>query len=222
MSVRGAVQGVGFRPFVYRLATSLGLNGWVVNSPQGVFLDVEGDHERLNDFILRFQRETPPRSFIQSLESSLLDPVGYASFEIRESESAGDKTALVLPDCATCPECLAEIFDPSNRRYLYPFTNCTNCGPRYSIIAALPYDRINTSMRGFIMCDSCLAEYNNPGDRRFHAQPNACPDCGPHLELWNDAGTIIATRHEALQDAVAMILEGRVVAVKGLGGFTWS
>lgn len=219
MSVRGAVQGVGFRPFVYRLATSLGLNGWVVNSPQGVFLDVEGDHERLNDFILRFQRETPPRSFIQSLESSLLDPVGYASFEIRESESAGDKTALVLPDCATCPECLAEIFDPSNRRYLYPFTNCTNCGPRYSIIAALPYDRINTSMRGFIMCDSCLAEYNNPGDRRFHAQPNACPDCGPHLELWNDAGTIIATRHEALQDAVAMILEGRVVAVKGLGGF---
>ena len=219
MSVRGAVQGVGFRPFVYRLATSLGLKGWVVNSPQGVFLDVEGERERLDEFNLRLPKEIPPRSFIQSLESSLLDPAGYTSFDIRESDASGERTALVLPDCATCPECLSDVFDPENRRYLYPFTNCTNCGPRYSIIMALPYDRPNTSMRDFAMCDRCRAEYGDPANRRFHAQPNACPACGPHLELWDGQGTVLSTHHTALTDAATMIREGRIVAVKGLGGF---
>ena len=137
--VRGAVQGVGFRPFVYRLATSLALRGWVNNSAQGVFIEVEGREEELKEFLLRLERERPPRASVQSLESSFLDAAGYEGFEIRPSEQGGEKTALVLPDIATCPDCLREIFYPANRRYLYPFTNCTNCGPRFSIIEALPY-----------------------------------------------------------------------------------
>src|SRR5262245_46402421 len=150
--IRGAVQGVGFRPFIYRLATSMELAGWVNNSSQGVFIEVEGNHEQLRRFLLRIEAERPPRSFIQSLESALLEPVGYAGFEVRDSDESGPKSAFVLPDIATCPDCLREIFDPADRRYRYPFTNCTNCGPRYSIIEGLPYDRANTTMRQFTMC----------------------------------------------------------------------
>src|SRR5450759_427680 len=147
IAIRGAVQGVGFRPFVYRLATELDLAGWVSNSPQGVCVEAEGEKEILDTFLLRIEKEKPPRSFIQSLEFSFLDPQGYSRFEIRESDQSGAPSALVLPDIATCPECLSEIFDPGNRRYRYPFTNCTNCGPRFSIIESLPYDRPNTTMR---------------------------------------------------------------------------
>lgn len=219
VTIRGAVQGVGFRPFVYRLATALGLRGWVNNSSQGVSIEVEGSRPLLEQFLLRLEREKPPRASIQSLESSFLDPVGYTAFEIRHSDEAGEKTALVLPDIATCLDCLREIFDPNNRRYLYPFTNCTNCGPRFSIIEALPYDRPNTTMKKFVMCAACQAEYHDPQDRRFHAQPNACPQCGPHLELWDETGKILATHHDALLAAAEAIREGRIVAVKGLGGF---
>jgi len=217
--VRGAVQGVGFRPFVYRLATSLKLKGWVNNTSQGVFIEVEGPKEKLEEFLLRLEAERPPRASIQSLESSFLDPVGFEGFEIRLSEESGEKTVLVLPDIATCPECLEEIFDPGDRRYLYPFTNCTNCGPRFTIIEALPYDRPNTTMRIFEMCEECRAEYEDPLDRRFHAQPNACPKCGPHLELWDPEGRVLAERHEALLAAAEAIRQGKIVAVKGLGGF---
>jgi len=217
--VRGAVQGVGFRPFVYRLAVEMKLVGWVSNSAQGVITEVEGEQDRLNEFLFRLQKEIPPRAFIQSLEFSFLDPIGFSSFEIRKSDSVGTKTALILPDIATCPDCLKEIFDPANRRFLYPFTNCTNCGPRFSIIEALPYDRPNTSMKKFEMCPECKAEYQNPSDRRFHAQPNACPLCGPKLELWDDEGIVIAERHSALLQAVEAIRTGNIVAVKGLGGF---
>jgi len=185
------VQGVGFRPFVYRLATGAGLKGWVNNSAQGVFIEVEGSPADLEAFLLRLEVEKPPRSSIQSLEASWLDPVGYVGFEIRQSDTGGAKTALVLPDIAMCPDCLDEIFDPGNRRYGYPFTNCTNCGPRFSIIESLPYDRANTSMKGFTMCPQCQAEYNDPRDRRFHAQPNACPVCGPQLELWDRKGNVL-------------------------------
>ncbi len=136
--IRGAVQGVGFRPFVYRLATEMGLPGWVINSSQGVFIEVEGDKAQLDEFLLRIKGEKPPRSFIQSLEPAFLDPLGFVAFEIRHSEESGAKSVLVLPDLATCPDCWREIFDPADRRYLYPFTNCTNCGPRYSIIEGLP------------------------------------------------------------------------------------
>ena len=199
LTVRGAVQGVGFRPFIYRLATGAGLTGWVNNSSQGVFIEVEGPRAVLVTFLLRLESEKPPRSSIQSLEASWLDPVGYPAFEIRESEPGGAKTALVLPDIATCPDCLAEIFDPHNRRYGYPFTNCTNCGPRFSIIESLPYDRANISMRRFTMCPQCQAEYDNPLDRRFHAQPNACPVCGPHLELWDRKGKPLPMLAEGAQ-----------------------
>jgi hydrogenase maturation protein HypF len=233
LSVRGAVQGVGFRPFVHRLATGLHLTGWVNNSPQGVGIEVEGPRARLEKFLLRLETEKPPRSFIQSLEASWLDAAGYTGFEIRESEPGGRKTALVLPDIATCPDCLREIFDPENRRYRYPFTNCTNCGPRFSIIESLPYDRANTSMKAFTMCPQCQAEYDDPRDRRFHAQPNACPVCGPHLELWRSGARPSAADIEregnlprsaergyaALFAAVSAIREGKIVAVKGLGGF---
>ena len=184
LTVRGAVQGVGFRPFVFRLAAELGLAGWVNNSPQGVFIEVEGPRADLEKYLLRLEIEKPRRSFIQSLEASWLDSVGYTAFEIRPSEIGGNKTALVLPDIATCPDCLREIFDPRNRRHRYPFTNCTNCGPRFSIIESLPYDRANTSMKAFTMCPQCQAEYDDPRNRRFHAQPNACPVCGPRLEFW--------------------------------------
>ena len=219
ISIRGAVQGVGFRPFIYRLAAEARLAGWVKNSSQGVTVEVEGSSERLKSFLLRIDREKPPRCFIQSLESSFLDPVGYATFEIHESDDSGEKTALVLPDIAVCSDCLAEVLDPTNRRYLYPFTNCTNCGPRFTIIDALPYDRPNTTMRKFKMCVDCRLEYENPLDRRFHAQPNACPVCGPHIELLASDGGVLASHHDALFEAVSAIVKGMIVAVKGLGGF---
>lgn len=217
--VRGAVQGVGFRPFVYRLATELGVKGWVLNSAQGVFIEAEGSPDRLHYLLQRLEKDKPPRAAIHSLEYTMLDPVGYSDFTIRHSDDSGEKSVLVLPDIATCADCLQEIFDPSNRRYRYPFTNCTNCGPRYSIILSLPYDRPNTTMRGFKMCALCQEEYENPLDRRFHAQPNACPHCGPHLELWDAEGTRLAAGDEALRRAAHAICEGHIVAVKGLGGF---
>ena len=217
--VRGAVQGVGFRPFIYRLATTSALKGWVNNSAQGVFIEVEGLRAVLEAFLLRLEAEKPPRSSIQSLEASWLDPVGYTGFEIRPSEAGGVKTALVLPDIATCPDCLCEIFNPSDRRYGYPFTNCTNCGPRFSIIESLPYDRARTSMKAFTMCAQCQAEYDDPLDRRFHAQPNACPVCGPQLELWDRKGAFSEQSREAITAAADAIHQGQIVAVKGLGGF---
>jgi hydrogenase maturation protein HypF len=216
--IQGAVQGVGFRPFIYRLATDINLVGWVNNSTAGVAIEVEGNQSQLKTFLLRIEKEKPARSHIQSLEASWLNPVGYNSFEIRPS-TGGEKTAVVLPDIATCPECLQEIFEPNNRRYRYPFTNCTNCGPRFSIIEALPYDRPHTAMKHFEMCLHCQAEYENPLNRRFHAQPNACPQCGPHLELWDREGKVLASYDAALPMAADAIRQRKIVAVKGLGGF---
>jgi len=219
ITVRGAVQGVGFRPFVYRLATELKLKGWVKNSAAGALIEIEGPAQAVEQFLLRLEPQKPPHSFIQSLEYVRLDPAGHTTFEIRHSDTTGPLTAIVLPDIATCPECLKEMFDPANRRYRYPFTNCTHCGPRFSIIEALPYDRPNTTMRAFVMCAACQAEYDNPEDRRFHAQPNACPVCGPHVEFWDPNGRTLASRDEALAMAEAAIKDGKIVAVKGLGGF---
>lgn len=218
MVIRGAVQGVGFRPFVYRLAKELGLPGWVSNTAAGVFIEVEGETELLREFQRRVEQEKPAIAFIQSLESSFLDAAGFNGFEIRES-SGGEKTVLVLPDIATCPQCLAEILDRNDRRYRYPFTNCTNCGPRFTIIESLPYDRPSTTMKNFKMCSECEREYKDPSDRRFHAQPNACPICGPQLEFWNAEGTRVAERDQALAYASNAIRAGKIVAVKGLGGF---
>lgn len=219
ITIRGAVQGVGFRPFIFRLADELHLKGWVLNSSHGVYIEVEGEQNILDNFILRIKKEKPPLSYIQSLESRYLDPIGYNTFEIRKSIKEETKSAIILPDIATCPECLKEIFDPSNRRYLYPFTNCTNCGPRYSIIESLPYDRPNTTMKSFIMCNECLQEYENPLNRRFHAQPNGCPRCGPHVYLSDENGNTLAVNHQAILQLVEAIREGKIAAVKGLGGF---
>ncbi len=217
--IHGAVQGVGFRPFVYRTASELGLAGWVNNSPSGVTIEVEGPEPVLHQFLDHLERKRPPRAFIQSCQHTFLDPVGHTGFRIRESTGDGKVKAFILPDMATCPECLAEVMDPANRRYLYPFTNCTNCGPRFSIIQALPYDRLRTTMHGFQMCDRCQAEYDDPLDRRFHAQPNACPDCGPQPELWMPDGECTARAAAALEEAAAAVSAGDIVAVKGLGGF---
>ena len=217
--IRGAVQGVGFRPFVYRLSKELDLAGWVSNSSNGLFIEVEGDKSKLDRFVLRLENERPERASIQSLELCFLDTLNLKGFEIRQSDARGDKTAFILPDIATCPECIADILDPTNRRHLYPFTNCTNCGPRYTIIEALPYDGSATSMKRFEMCPECRREYQDPDNRRFHAQPNACADCGPQIELWDDTGNLLAQRSEAFRKATDAIKSGQVVALKGLGGF---
>jgi hydrogenase maturation protein HypF len=219
IAIRGAVQGVGFRPFVYRLATEMSLHGWVNNSPQGVFIEVEGAKETLDDFLLRLEREKPSLSFIQSLEYSLLEPEGYDAFDIRRSDGAGEASAVILPDIATCPQCRDELLDPRDRRHRYPFTNCTLCGPRFSIIRALPYDRANTTMRSFTMCPRCRREYEDPADRRFHAQPDACGVCGPRIALWDESGKTLATDDGALTQAAMALRGGLIVALKGLGGF---
>ena len=219
VTVRGLIQGIGFRPFVYRLATKLKLNGWVSNSAQGLFIEVEGGREALQSFLFRLEREKPPRAVIQSLEFSFLDAAGYRQFDIRESDQSGLKSVLILPDIAICDDCLGEIFDPGNRRFRYPFTNCTNCGPRFTIIESLPYDRPRTSMKRFAMCPACEREYGDPSDRRFHAQPNACPICGPKLELWNAKGDAVGEKEAALLYAINVIREGQILALKGIGGF---
>ncbi len=217
--IRGAVQGVGFRPFVYRLATELGLAGWVLNDVRGVEVEVEGTPALLEAFRTRLEAEAPPRAIVRSVSASWHEPAGFLSFEIRKSAGGGAKSVSVLPDVATCSDCLAELEDPADRRYRYPFLNCTNCGPRFTIVRALPYDRPNTTMSGFALCADCRREYEEPRDRRFHAQPTACPACGPRLALWSNTGEVLARDDEALLDAATALLDGRIVAVKGLGGF---
>lgn len=219
VKLRGRVQGVGFRPFIYNLATGLNLRGWVSNTGQGVTIEAEGPLANLDAFLSRIETEKPPLAHIQGWEHSYLDPVGYARFEIRESRDKESKSFWVLPDIATCPDCLKEVTDPANRRYRYPFTNCTRCGPRFSIMTALPYDRSNTSMQAFTMCADCQDEYDNPQDRRFHAQPNACPACGPKLEFTDAKGNTLASGDEALHRTVEELKAGHILAVKGLGGF---
>jgi len=218
VAILGAVQGVGFRPFVYRLAHELGLCGFVHNTSAGVSIEAEGDSAAVRDFVRRLESDKPSIALLQSLEVTYLPAVGCQGFAIRES-AGGEKRAFVLPDLATCPLCVSDTFDPGNRRFRYPFTNCTYCGPRFSIIAALPYDRASTTMKAFTMCAECAREYHDPADRRFHAQPNACPACGPQLALWDSDGRAMARRHDALLSAAEAIREGKIVAVKGLGGF---
>jgi hydrogenase maturation protein HypF len=219
IAVRGAVQGVGFRPFVYRLASELHLTGWVSNSPHGVIIEAEGTEESVRALIFRLEADKPVHAFITGMESTILAPRDYEDFRILQSQTDENPSAIVLPDIATCDECLAEIRDPENRRYRYAFTNCTHCGPRYSIIESLPYDRARTSMKRFTMCADCMQEYEDPSNRRFHAQPNACPRCGPQMELWDRHGFVCAREHAAMEAAVRLILDGQIVAIKGLGGF---
>ncbi|MCU0519202.1 MAG: carbamoyltransferase HypF [Anaerolineae bacterium] len=271
IAVTGVVQGVGFRPFVYNLASRLMLSGWVLNHSGGVDIELEGTAAQVATFIADLQAKAPPLSHIESIEARPIDLQGYVGFEIRHSESQEGRYQLISPDVATCPDCLRELLDPADRRYRYPFTNCTNCGPRFTIIADIPYDRPNTTMRDFPMCPDCQAEYEDPANRRFHAQPNACPVCGPQVWLeeaserasekaarriaesgigessiktpeagnlkleagsWHPEAGIrlpassihhppssIQLGDNALARAAALLVDGRILAVKGLGGF---
>src|SRR5579871_5181481 len=211
LTLRGAVQGVGFRPFVYRLATEMALTGWVLNSSSGLVVEVEGPPDDLRRFEQRIELERPKASVVNTREAAWIPAEGSTQFEIHHSETDSAKSVNVLPDLATCGACREELFDPANRRFLYPFTNCTNCGPRYTIVVDIPYDRPNTTMREFALCPECREEYENPANRRFHAQPNACPVCGPRLSGNTTDGTI--------EDAAEALRLGEIVALKGIGGF---
>jgi len=218
ISVRGIVQGVGFRPFVYRLAAKHNLKGYVYNTSEDVKIEVEGELEAIKQFELELGIEAPPLAHIEGIAVTHHPPIGYKNFEIRHSIAEEGKYQLISPDIATCQACLSELLNPSDRRYRYPFTNCTNCGPRFTIIEDIPYDRPETTMRYFQMCPQCQAEYENPLDRRFHAQPNACPKCGPKVELVDNQGKRVAGS-DALATASQLLKRGKIVAVKGLGGF---
>ena len=216
--VVGVVQGVGFRPFVFRLARSAGLAGWVRNTSEGVDIAVRGPAAALHSFVDSLRDEAPPLARIHDIITSCCARTDTTGFEIRESEYEPERSQLVSPDVATCTDCLAELFNPADRRYRYPFTNCTNCGPRFTIITEMPYDRPFTTMHTFSMCPDCQAEYENPADRRFHAQPNTCPVCGPRLTLLDAQGTTLKTA-DPLGRAVDALRAGSIVAIKGLGGF---
>ncbi len=212
--VSGIVQGVGFRPFVYRLAKEMSLKGYVLNDTKGVLIEVEGNE--IDAFITNLSSSAPPRSCVEEVfVEKTLPSLNFVDFKIKESTDTSGNFALVSPDTATCPECLSELFDPADRRHLYPFINCTNCGPRYSIVRGVPYDRTLTTMKPFKLCTECEREYRDPMDRRFHAEPNACPECGPGV--WLSGSALRGT--DAIERARELIREGAVVAVKGLGGF---
>jgi hydrogenase maturation protein HypF len=217
--VKGAVQGVGFRPWVFRIAESLRLSGWIRNDIAGVFIELEGEDAALAAFRRELDTAPPPLARIREVIESSTEATKERGFRILPSGNAGARTTLVLPDVATCPACLAEVLDAGDRRHLYPFANCTDCGPRFTIVTDLPYDRPKTTMAAFALCGDCRAEYDDPRDRRFHAQPIACPACGPALELWSPEGKVLARRHESLLAAANGLRRGDVVAVKGLGGF---
>ncbi|MFL6031993.1 MAG: carbamoyltransferase HypF [Rubrobacteraceae bacterium] len=220
ISVRGIVQGVGFRPFIYSLARRHGLAGLVRNDAEGVHIEAEGAPEELDRFLLGITQEAPPLAVVEAIAWRPLAVLEERAFRIEESRDGARRRALVSPDVAACGECLAEIFDPSDRRYRYPFTNCTNCGPRFTITRSVPYDRAMTTMSGFEMCPRCRQEYDDPSDRRFHAQPNACPVCGPQVRLLDRFGHELRSKPEDPILRAARMLRGRaILAIKGLGGY---
>ncbi|MEA3340489.1 MAG: acylphosphatase, partial [Chloroflexota bacterium] len=222
--ITGVVQGVGFRPFVYNLAAGLGLAGWVLNSSSGVEIEAVGSATVLDEFVERLQSEAPPISRIEQITVTDITDHGsritdHDGFIIRHSEARPGEFQPISPDICICDDCLRELFDPDDRRYHYPFINCTNCGPRFTIIQDIPYDRPKTTMSPFEMCPACQAEYDDPTNRRFHAQPNACPVCGPRVWLQVGKSASLQVGEAAIRAAREMLIEGDVVAIKGLGGF---
>ena len=218
VEVRGIVQGVGFRPFIYTLANHLNLTGWVRNTSNGVDIEVDGSPESLQAFLHAIEFNPPPLARIDQIQTRHQPAQGFTDFVILSSQPRPGDFIPISPDVSICPDCQRELFDPADRRYRYPFINCTNCGPRFTIIKDIPYDRPTTTMSGFPLCDPCRAEYENPLDRRFHAQPVACPTCGP--QVWFESqGSRLADGEDALQTARQWLKEGRILAVKGLGGY---
>lgn len=219
--IKGVVQGIGFRPFIYKLAIEMNLKGWVNNDTEGVNIVVDCSAPLLNEFTGRIRSEKPALARIDKIDVHSFVPhdAAFSDFSIHESEHTANNSADVLPDLATCTECVREINDPTNRRYQYLFTNCTYCGPRFSIMEGLPYDRVKTTMADFIQCKSCLQEYQNPLDRRFHAQPNACATCGPQISLVDDQLEELERGFRALETAVALLKNGKIIALKGIGGY---
>ena len=240
LRVRGTVQGVGFRPFVYRTAVALGVVGSVWNDSEGVVVEAEAPADVLDELARRIAEEAPPLALVTSVEATPLPAVaeeappfagtsvgltlqppagGVPSFVIVDSRAGAAPAVAVSVDAATCADCLVELHDPGDRRFGYPFVNCTNCGPRYTIIRSIPYDRAATTMAGFVLCAACRAEYEDPADRRFHAEPNACPVCGPRLRYLDTAGGLLAEAGDALDAAATSLVAGRILGVKGLGGW---
>ncbi|MBS3920490.1 MAG: carbamoyltransferase HypF [Deltaproteobacteria bacterium] len=215
--ITGMVQGIGFRPFIYNLARKHSVRGWVLNNEKGVFVDAESDDGNLDQFIQEIPKLAPPLARIETFDVSYLNPLGYTLFEIKKSEETEDKFVLISPDLATCDQCLSELFSPQDFRYRYSFINCTLCGPRFTIIKDIPYDRHKTTMASFTMCPICQKEYDDPANRRFHAQPNACPSCGPSLWLQDREGKEVSG--DSLAKTLEFIEAGFIIAIKGLGGF---
>ena len=218
IQVSGIVQGVGFRPYVYRLAMDRNLAGNISNTPAGVTIEIQGPPDLVEDFVSRLPEEAPALAQITHVNVREMPCEPDRRFEILSSHTGEHATALVSPDVAVCEDCIRELFDPQDRRHLYPFINCTNCGPRFTIMRDIPYDRPRTSMSVVAMCGVCLAEYEDPRNRRFHAQPNACWECGPHIELWDAQGRPVEA-HDPIGAAVKRLQSGEILAVKGLGGF---
>ena len=218
IEIAGIVQGVGFRPFIYRLATENNLTGFITNTAAGVSIEVEGSAEAVGSFLSRLPKEVPPLARITSMVVGDRPPNHDVDFRILPSRSGEERRVLIAPDVAICEDCLAELLNPANRRFRYPFINCTNCGPRYTIVRDIPYDRAKTSMAAFPMCAECQREYDDLRDRRFHAQPNACWNCGPHFELWGAEG-LRRESEDPIAEAARLLAAGDIVAVKGLGGF---
>jgi hydrogenase maturation protein HypF len=219
VNVEGTVQGVGFRPFVYRLAQELELTGWVQNTRSGVLIEVEGDSLAVETFLQRLRADVPTSASVDAMSTTLVPVLDDAGFSINQSAESGQRVLVIPPDLATCADCQRELADPHDRHFRYPFLTCTQCGPRYSLLAAIPYERSNTTIAGFELCSACRTEYSTESDRRFHAEPIACPICGPSLYLWDEQGHEVAGGEEALRRASALLEQGLVVAVKGLGGF---
>ena len=217
-TVRGIVQGIGFRPFIYNLAAECRLNGYVLNNGRGVVLEVEGNRAAIDRFFSAIESHPPPLAHITSIDRESLPPADYSEFTIKKSSANDIRKTLISPDICVCEDCLREMFDINDRRYRYPFINCTNCGPRYTIISDIPYDRPSTSMHAFPMCDACSEEYHDPANRRFHAQPNACPACGPHVALCDANGKAMEA-DDPIAASIELMMSGRIVAIKGLGGF---
>ena len=219
VQVEGMVQGVGFRPFVYRLAHELELTGWVQNARNGVLIEVEGNASIIETFLHRLQVDAPSSACIEAMRTSLIPGLGGESFSIGQSAEVGQRVLVIPPDLATCEDCLSELADSNDRHFRYPFLTCTQCGPRYSLLTAIPYERSNTTMARFELCSTCRAEYETESDRRFHAESIACPICGPSLRVWDAEGRETSIGKEALKQASILLKRGRIVAVKGLGGF---